>query len=149
MKKFKFRLEPLLKVKSEIEKRRQRELAEVHRRILSQQKKIETLEQEKLAAQDSQRLHLAGRITLSDLLVYARFFMKLKRQKISDKEMLRILDMDFEKKRQTLLAASTERKKYERLKEIQNSKHLAELSKKEAKQADEFGRISHLNKSSH
>jgi flagellar FliJ protein len=149
MKKFKFRLEPLLKVKSEIEKRRQKELAEVHRRIISQKNKIEALELENLATQDSQRKNLGGTITLSEMLVYTRYFMKLKRQKISDKEMLRILDIDFEKKRQVLLAASIERKKYERLKEIHNLKHLAELSKREAKEADEFGRISHLNKSSH
>lgn len=149
MKKFKFRLEPLLKVKSEIEKRRQKELAEVHRRIISQKNKIEALELENLATQDSQRNNLGGTITLSEMLVYTRYFMKLKRQKVSDKEMLRILDIDFEKKRQVLLAASIERKKYERLKEIHNLKHLAELSKREAKEADEFGRISHLNKSSH
>ncbi len=149
MKKFKFRLEPLLKVKSEIEKRKQKELADVHRRIITQKNKIEALELENLATQNSQRNNLSGRITLGEMLVFTRYFMKLKRQKISDKEMLRILDIDFEKKRQALLAASIERKKYERLKEIHNLKHLAELSKKDAKEADEFGRISHQNKSSH
>ena len=83
------------------------------------------------------------------MLVYARYHMKLKRQKISDKEMLRILDMDFEKKRQAVLAASVERKRYERLKEIQHFKYLAEFNKRESKQSDEFSRVSHLNKTRH
>ena len=139
----------MLKVKSEIEKRKQRELAEVHRRILSQKNKIEALELENLATQNEQRNDLNGRITLGEMLVFNRYYMKLKRQKISDKEMLRILDIDFEKKRQSLLAASIERKKYERLKEIHNQKHLAEISKRDAKEADEFARISHQNKSNY
>jgi len=147
VKKFQYRLQPLLKVKSEIEKRRQKELAEVHRRIILQQDRLDGLEQEKLSAQNRQRENLSGKITVAEMLVYARYFMKLKRQKISDHEMLRVLEIDFEKKRQILLAASIERKKYEKLKEIQESKHVAELNKREAKQSDEFGRISHHNKS--
>ncbi len=146
MKKFQFRLEPLLKVRSEIEKRKQRELAEVHRLVLLQQQKIEATEQEKLATQNSQRTGLGSKITLSEMLVYTRYYMKLKRQKISEKEMLRILDIDVEKKRQALLAASIERKKYEKLREIQNQKYLIEFHSKEAKQFDEFGRISHFSK---
>jgi len=75
--------------------------------------------------------------------------MKLKRAKISDSEMLRILDIEFEKRRKALLKASVERKRFDRLKEIQRSKHLEELNKKTARQADESGRINHQNKSRH
>ncbi len=149
MKKFRFRLEALLKVRSEIEKQKQRELAEVHRRIILQQEKLAGLDQEQLSAQNSQRENLSGKITVSQMLLYTRYFMKLKRQKISDKELLRVLDFDFEKKRQSLLAASIERKKYEKLKEMQKTQYLAEFNKQSAKEADEFGRISHLNKSRH
>ena len=50
------------------------------------------------------------------MLVYARYMMKLKRQRITDREVLRIMNMDFEKKRKLLLAATTERKKFEKIK---------------------------------
>jgi len=146
MKKFQYRLEPLLKVKSEIEKQKQKELADVQRRVVAQREKIEINLKNNLSTQDSQRQKLSGKVSVAEMLIYTRHLMKLKRQKLADKEMLRILDGEFEKKRQSLLAATVERKKFDRLKEIQKLKHLAEFTRQEALQSDEHGRISHLNK---
>jgi flagellar FliJ protein len=148
MKKFKYRLQPLLKVKSEVEKKRQKELAEVHRKVMEQEKKLTVLQAESVEAQELQRRKLSDKITVAELLVYTRYMMKLKRQKISDIELLRVMNLEFEKKRKLLLAATVERKKFEKIKENLYLKYLSENSKREAKQTDESARISHRNKKS-
>lgn len=147
MKKFKYRLEPLLKVKSEIEKQKQKELADTHRKVVAQKQKLSALEGDKSDMVKSQREKLSDKFSIAEMLIYARYMMRLKRQKITDSEILKVMNMEFEKKRKLLLEATTERKKFEKIKENLHLKYLTELAKRESKDADESARISHQNKS--
>ena len=73
--------------------------------------------------------------------------MKLKRKKIADHELLRVLNTENERKRKFPPAVATEKNKFKKIKENLYPKYLTELSKREAIQADESAGRSHQNKS--
>ena len=71
------------------------------------------------------------------MLVYGRYFVKLKKENITNNEMLRALNVELEKKRKSLVESTTEKKKYEKLKENLLIRYKSDFTKAETKDNDE------------
>ena len=137
MKKFKYRFEPLLKVKSEIEKQKQKEFAQVKQKVNNQTQKIKQTDKNFNNSLDRQRQEQTNKISVAEMLVYGRYFVKLKKDNITNNEMLRALNMELEKKRKSLVESTTEKKKYEKLKENLLIRYKSDFTKAETKENDE------------
>ena len=137
MKKFKYRFEPLLKVKSEIEKQKQKEFAMVKQKVNNQTQKIKQTDKNFNNSLDRQRQEQANKISVAEMLVYGRYFVKLKRENITNNEMLSALNVELEKKRKSLIESTTEKKKYEKLKENLLIRFKSDFTKAETKDNDE------------
>ena len=137
MKKFKYRFEPLLKVKSEIEKQKQKEFAQVKQKVNNQTQKIKQTDKNFNNSLDRQRQEQTNKISVAEMLVYGRYFVKLKKENITNNEMLRALNMELEKKRKSLVESTTEKKKYEKLKENLLIRYKSDFTKAETKENDE------------
>ena len=138
MKKFKYRFESLLKVKSELEKQRQKDFAQVKQKVNSQTQKIEQIEKDFGHSLNKQRQKQVNKISVAEMLVYGRYYVKLKKENISNNEMLRALNVELEKKRNSLVKSTVEKKKYEKLKENLLIRHKSDSAKAETKDNDEI-----------
>jgi flagellar FliJ protein len=139
MKKFKYRLETLLKVKSQVEKEKQREHAAALRKVYEQKQHLYKIDRKHRDNLGRQRQALEEKISIVDMLIYTRYFLKLKRESVAGGELLRGLQRKSEEKRQALITASKERKIYEKLKEKQHKKFSDEIELAEKKELDEIG----------
>ncbi len=137
MKKFNYRFEPLLKVKSEIEKQKQKEFSLAKQKVMKQSENNQNLNDNFKQSQKAQRQKQSGSMSVAEMLVYARYFVKLKRDSIVGHEMLRALNTELDKKRDDLLESSIEKKKYEKLKEILYERYVTDVIKSETKENDE------------
>ncbi|MFZ5980714.1 MAG: flagellar export protein FliJ [Candidatus Zixiibacteriota bacterium] len=138
MKKFKFRLETLLKVKVQTEKEKQREHALTLQKVYDQKDRLNQIDRNRQENMNRQRERLIGSMSLAEMLIYSRYFMKLKRDTVSGRELLRGLEKEEDKKRKALVKASKERKIYDKLKEKQQEKYNAEIELQEKKELDEI-----------
>jgi flagellar FliJ protein len=138
MKKFKFRLAPLLKVKSHIEKQRQKEHAASVDLVLQQRHYLESIHGECQSTAESQRSILSAPFSASRLLACSRYFLKLRKDTMTGSELLRGLEREAEKRRQALVAASRERQVYEKLEEKQRTRYFKEMERAEQKETDEI-----------
>jgi flagellar FliJ protein len=139
MKKFRFRLESLKKIKEHKERERQKEHAAVVQQVMKQQEQLCALEATRLSAMASQRAKQeeTGRVSAIALLSYSRYYLKLKREKITGNEVLRALEGEAEIRRQRLVEAARERKTFEKLKERQFDKFLKSTELVLTKENDE------------
>ncbi len=137
MKRFKYRLQALLKMKEHIEKEKQKELAASSKQVQSKEQELNTVEQSRSRTLDIQRNELEGSFSVAEMLVISRYLHKLKRDTVVGKELLRALKQEEERKRQKLVAATRERKKYEKLKEKQQQKHYEDIESILTKETDE------------
>lgn len=137
MKKFKYRFEPLLKVKSEIEKQKQKEFARAKQKVNDQAQKIQQTDKNFNNSLSRQRQEQTNKISVAEMLVYGRYFVKLKKENITNNEMLKALNMQLEKTRKSLVESTTEKKKYEKLKENLLIRYKSDFTKAETKDNDE------------
>ncbi|MCH7946242.1 MAG: flagellar export protein FliJ [candidate division Zixibacteria bacterium] len=138
MKKFKYRFEPLLKVKSEIEKQKQKEFAQVKQKVNSQTQEIQQVDKNFDNSLNKQRQVQKNKISVAEMLVYGRYFVKLKKENLSNNEMLKALNVELEKTRKSLVESTTEKKKYEKLKENLLIRYKSDFTKAETKDNDEI-----------
>ncbi len=138
MKKFKFRLEPLLKVRSHIEKQRQKEHATALQQVYLQRDHLEKIEAERQSTMERQRDELVGVFSPAQVQTAWRYLSKLKRDSWSGAELLKGLEQEAEKRRLKLVDASKEKKMFEKLKERQRIKRAAEAEQIERKDLDEI-----------
>lgn len=136
-KRFKFRFEPLLKIREYREKERQKEHAAAVQEVLGQKQALKTLDLRRQDTLDHQRQKLVGQFSIAEALVCSRYLVRLKRQRLSGSSLLHGLEKEAEKKRLKLVAAARDRKIYELLKEKQQTRHRQELDKLDQKQLDE------------
>ena len=142
-KRFKFRLEPLLKLRRHREKERQKEHSAAAAEVRRQKQELQTVDHNRLTALDHQRQRLTGRISVAEALVYSRYLMKLKRQRLAGTGLLHALEKEAERKRRKLIEVARERKTYELLKEKQQLRHRQGIEKQEQKELDEVAVTSH------
>ena len=74
MKKFKYRFEPLLKVKTEIEKQKQKEFAQVKQKVNSQTQEIQQVDKNFDNSLNKQRQIQKNKISVAEMLVYWTLF---------------------------------------------------------------------------
>ncbi|MBU0984857.1 MAG: flagellar export protein FliJ [candidate division Zixibacteria bacterium] len=137
MKKFKYRLEPLLKVRKHREKERQKEHAAAMKKVQDQQDQLHRIDDSKMATIDSHRQRLMGKITVAEALVCSRYLTRLKRDRLAGYEILQGLKRKAETRREELVEAARERKIYELLREKQERRHLKEIEDFEQKETNE------------
>ncbi len=138
MKKFKYRLESLLKIKEHIEKEKQKALAHAMGKVSEQQNSLDSIDKDRVGTLDGQRSTLSGRISLAEALVYSRYLLKLKRDSFQGGELLSVLENKAEDRRVELVGASRERQIYDKLKEKLKERHISDLKEAERKQVDEM-----------
>jgi flagellar FliJ protein len=139
MKKFRYRLQALLKVKEHIEKERQKKLALTTKRVQDQEDVLREIDNCRDATKQHQRLSVEGPFTVAEMLVISRYMFKLKRDTIMGQELLKALRKEEAGRRQELLEATRERKKYDKLKELQEEEHYKSMESALAKESDETG----------
>jgi flagellar FliJ protein len=143
MKKFKFRLAPLLRVRAYIEKQRQKEHAAAVKEVLKQKNQLARLGSQREVIADAQRAAASGTFTSADLLVCSRYLLKLRKDTLIGSELLHGLEREAEKKRKKLVEASRERQVYEKLEERQRERYLKEAARVEQKETDEIAVNTH------
>jgi flagellar protein FliJ len=136
MKKFKFRLAPLLKVKAYREKQRQKEHSAAVVNELAQEQKLDALNVHRADVISLQTDMVDKTLSPNQLMNYARYMMKLRKDGMVGGEMLKVLGKETERRRALLAQAATERKVYERLKENQEKDFLDAIEKAERKESD-------------
>ena len=142
MKKFKFRLQPLLRVREHTEKERQKELAVVLHQIRGQQNTLIELSQSRTATMSSQRGDSIGSLSARNLLVHSRYLLRLKGQELTDCEVLKELEAKADDCRERLAEASKQKKIFEKLKEKQFENHRLENEKAENAELEEIAIMS-------
>ena len=138
MKKFKYRLEPLLKMKEQVERDRQKDHAKALSRVRDQEQANDETASKRKATLQHHRSRLQGQLIPAQLLLYSRFHQKLKRDTLTGLEILKALRKEENRRRAHLMEAARERKKYEKLKERLGAKHTREGEEAEKKEADEI-----------
>lgn len=142
MKKFKFRLQPLLRVREHLEKERQKELAVVLHQIRGQQNALTELSRSRTATMSSQRNDSIGFLSATHLLVYSRYLLRLKGKELADSEILKELEIKADGCRERLTEASKQKQIFEKLKEKQFDNHRLENEKAENAELDEIAIMS-------
>ena len=137
VKKFRYRLEPLLKIRQYREKERQKEHSAAVHEVVRQKQELTALDSSRLDTLDHQRQQQVGRFSIAEALVCSRYLVKLKRQRMAGTGLLHGLEKEAEKKRRKLVEAARERKIYELLKEKQQLRHRQAIDKQEQKELDE------------
>ena len=143
MKKFRYRLQALLKVKQHIEKERQRDHAAALREVLGQEGRLGTIADSRQQALGGQRRRLSGSISVAEMLVFSRYLVRLKRDMLAGRELLKGLKKSEQIQRQCLLEASRERKKYEKLRERQQERFNDNVRRIETRENDDIALDSH------
>lgn len=138
MKKFRYRLQPLLNVKQHLERERQREHALATAKVIRQKEKLTSIAQHRNSTLDTQRSFLSGPLSLNRLLSCTRYLLKLRKDILSASELLHALERESDQTREKLVAASRTRKVYERLREIQYDSFLKDYARLEQKESDEI-----------
>ncbi len=139
MKRFRFRLEALLKQREQIEKDRQKELADAMRQVQEQKSRLDTLYGKSQETLERKREQQAGTMRVSDLQIYSRYLYRLKRDSLGAEELLRALRKTEARRRDALLEAAKNRKIYETLRDHQRETFYREAEQAAAKENDEVG----------
>lgn len=138
MKKFKYRLEALLRAKEQIEKERQKQHATALQQVYNQQQDLKRIDQSTSTTISQQRRGMTGSMSVAEMLVYCRYILKLKRDMLAGGELLKALEETEQKKRQSLVKASKERKVYEKLKERRREQFNDDVRSQTTKENDEI-----------
>jgi len=138
MKKFRFRLEPLLKLKAHREKEKQKIHALALHKVIEQEHGLESISHDRLGHQVQLREYLQGALDIGRLSAFSRYFVKLKKDELTGREMLRAFRKEAEKKRGELIEATRQRKIYEKLKERRHEQYIKNYLLTEQKEQDEI-----------
>lgn len=138
MKKFRYRLEPVLKMKAHVEKQRQKEHAVALQQVSIQKEQLESIAAERQQTCELQRERMTGTLRPHQLLSASRYLVKLKRDTITGSELLRGLEREAEVRRMRLVEATKQKKIHEKLKEKLQQKFVTEIEDHEKKELDEI-----------
>jgi flagellar FliJ protein len=139
MKRFKFRFEKILSYRHHLERQKQQELAETQNLVQEQLRKISGIQNDRSLNQRKARHHMIGSIKPGRLSGYSRYYLKLKQMELTGREMLQQFATEVEKRRQALVAATRQKRIYEKLKERDLEKYTYEFNLMLQKENDEVG----------
>ncbi|MBD3381808.1 MAG: flagellar export protein FliJ [candidate division Zixibacteria bacterium] len=147
MKKFHYRLQRILSVKRTLKKQAQKALAKSQNERNSQKRTLENLERELVERLTAEKTSRRDKLDLHHLNLYHGYISQLKFMILNQRQLLANAEKDVEEKREKLVEASREEKKYARLKEIRKEEYTRELELALQKETDEFAKNVHrLNK---
>ena len=146
VKKFKYRLQALLRVKEHIEKERQKDHAIALKNVHRQNDELDRIAGSRSENLSAQRGQMTLHVSVAEMLIYSRYLARLKREQLAGDELLHVLEGEAEGKRVELVAASKDRRILEKLKEKQSDKHHAEIDQALTKENDEIALVSHRRK---
>ncbi|MEW6049864.1 MAG: flagellar export protein FliJ [Candidatus Zixiibacteriota bacterium] len=138
MKKFKYRLEPLLRLREHLEKQRQKEHAVAILQVQRQEQHLAEIENARGATMDIQRRYSEVGIAAFRLQMTSRYLLKLKRDSLTGGELLKGLEREAEKRRLRLVEATKQKKIFEKLKERRQEAFYREANSSERKESDEI-----------
>ncbi len=139
MKKFRFRLQVLLKAKEHIEREKQKEHATALKRVYDQRRRLGEVSRHKQDTIDRQRHRLSDRLSVMGMRIHARYVNRIKRDLLAGDELLRAFQKTAGDKHQALLKASKERKVFEKLRD-RRRRHFDEMVRTlTTKENDEIG----------
>lgn len=139
MKKFRFRLEALLKQREQIEKDRQKEVAEAVRQVNNQKARLDDISARNQGTLQRKRERQIGSLSVSELQLFSRYLHRLKRDTLGAEELLRALRKTESRKREALIEAARSRKIFETLKDRQRDRYYQEADQLAVKESDEIG----------
>ncbi len=139
MKKFRFRLKALLKVREHVEKQKQKELAVATQAVLGQRHELDGILQQNLTTMDDKREKQEGTLSVAEMLIYSRYLLKLRKDDVTGRELLVALSSEQGKRRQKLLEASRDRKVYDKLREKDLKRFNENAVALARKETDEIG----------
>lgn len=145
MKTFRFRLQKVMEVKEDFEKKRMAELADAKKLLRIERDKLEDLKNKTAACQDRiKEKHKKKNVNPTEMELYYRYLDKLRHQiEIQFRRVCEASD-EMERRRQVLLCASKERKVLEKLRERKYSAFREEMTKKEQDFIDELATTSYV-----
>ena len=146
MKKFKYRLQALLRVKEHIEKERQKDHAVSLQKVHQQADELDRIDGSRRQNLSAQRKQMGQHVSVAEMLVYSRYLARLKREQLAGTELLGVLSGEAEVNRIALVAASRDRRVLEKLKEKQSARHHAEINQALTKENDEIALVCHRRK---
>ncbi len=138
MKRFRYRLEPLLTRARQQEEQRQRDLAAAETKVRNQQQRLIELADRKQGTVERMRQQMLSSLSVSALSRSYRHLVITKRDQVTGAEVLRSLQQTAAGARDDLTIAMRERKKYEKLKERQRDRHRTAAEERERKELDEL-----------
>lgn len=138
MQKFGFRLESVLKLKTQIEENAKNSLACATRELEQQKDYLEELEEMKEASRQNLISDVDHGIPVYQLKNYNGFFGLMKNRIVKQKENVNNAQSDVDINREALVRAMQERKILEKLKEKKHDEFLKEQSKAEQLLIDEL-----------
>jgi len=138
MKKFRFRLERILQLKSHAEKEKQKNYGLAVSKVVDQQTALAGIDDSRRSLQDTQRQRLSGALDTSMMSVFSRYYLLLKKKEIGGRELLKAYEKEQEKKRIELVEATREKKTYEKLKERKFEAYNKETELSIQKEQDEM-----------
>jgi flagellar protein FliJ len=141
MKQFRYRLQTILKLKEQKEKQLQKEHALALQQVLNQERQLEAIEGTKVKTFEEGRKFLSGTVNPQVLMSTSRYLVKLKRDTVLGKELLRGLENEAERRRVRLVEASRVRKSYEKHREKLERRFVESIDQKESKLLDEMAII--------
>jgi len=139
MKKFKFKLAMVLKIKLRLEELRQQELREAEYRVLLAQQDLERCHEAVLLATERYRQQLVAKLNLNSALDYQRYLTWLANHVTLAEESLQLRQQEVVAVRDTLIVATQERQMLEKLKEKAYQHYLQAELQAEHEFLDEIG----------
>jgi flagellar export protein FliJ len=139
MRKFKYRFEKILAFRQHQEKQRQRELAVVLQLEQSQRQKIGDILAKQAETRREKQRHLVGAIVAYRLSGYYRYHLMLKQKELTGREVLQQIGKEVDKRRAVLIAATRQRKIYEKLKERHRARFERDTNLLMQKENDDIG----------
>jgi flagellar FliJ protein len=146
MKKFKYRLETMLKLKEHAERERQKDHARAMGDVHRQKEKLAEIGSARERAVDYQRQQVQKHLSIVTMLSCSRYLLRLKGETMLGREALTGLERTAEKKRQRLVEAARQRRIYERLREKQKERYYEEIEHTETVQLNEIALNNHAHR---
>lgn len=140
MAKFVFQLEAVLRHRKQLEKERQRALAQILEKMTELQMQLRELDETVQRANSQMRAeHLTGNINIGYLTAHRRFMFATQRKALTLMQRMTLVQRQVDEARQQLADAARYRKVIEKLKERHHERWKMELSRRELSEMDEIG----------
>ena len=140
MKRFRFKLEELLRIRRVEEKRQLQELRKQQSSLLAKQSELDSLESERALQIDRLRALGSGPLPMETIFLHQRYLNALHNQSTHRQAEFERIEVEARQARETASTAARDRKAVERLRERRYEEFLAKARRSEVLELDEMFR---------